>query len=561
MKTLSNIYKIVNIIAALGWAILIFFPFWDLADTVIIKGIVVGLSLFYVYLLFIQKDIKNEDYPKGNFVSLEGVMLLFKNPRNLLAGWVHYLAFDLILGIYIKSQANEIGMSHLWQIPCFILTFIYNNWVNCKKKPVRNMRIGLVTKGSRGDIQPFIALAIGLKNNGHQVTIVTFKNFENLVTDYNIEFCPLSMDIEKEAYTEDVLEVLRKGNMMKFAKLIGKNSEKYNEKIIFEIDKASDSFDFIIASGLAFPNILPITLKKNIKYGILNFSMPYSITKEFPAIGFGFQNIPFINKISYSIFTYIAVKLFIQKDVNLTAKLLNLPNWKTSELMTELLRKNRLIIHPMSNQLLKQPKDWPSNSFVTGFLEIPTTERNRNINEQIPEALKAWIEDGEKPIYIGFGSIPIPDTNLLKTIIDELLTQTNHRIVFCNGWTKPFIDTKHKNLFVIENINHEWLFPKCKMAIIHGGIGTIGSSLKSGIPMVIVSIVADQPFNGKLIEKNKTGVHIPFKKLTFEKLLGGITKVDSNEFKQNTKSIEEKMHLENGVNESLIIIENYVKQN
>ena len=423
------------------------------------------------------------------------------------------------------------------------------------------MRIGLVTKGSRGDIQPFIALAIGLKNNGHQVTIVTFKNFENLVTDYNIEFCPLSMDIEKEAYTEDVLEVLRKGNMMKFAKLIGKNSEKYNEKIIFEIDKASDSFDFIIASGLAFPNILPITLKKNIKYGILNFSMPYSITKEFPAIGFGFQNIPFINKISYSIFTYIAVKLFIQKDVNLTAKLLNLPNWKTSELMTELLRKNRLIIHPMSNQLLKQPKDWPSNSFVTGFLEIPTTERNRNINEQIPEALKAWIEDGEKPIYIGFGSIPIPGTNLLKTIIDELLTQTNHRIVFCNGWTKPFIDTKHKNLFVIENINHEWLFPKCKMAIIHGGIGTIGSSLKSGIPMVIVSIVADQPFNGKLIEKNKTGVHIPFKKLTFEKLLGGITKVDSNEFKQNTKSIEEKMHLENGVNESLIIIENYVKQN
>lgn len=369
------------------------------------------------------------------------------------------------------------------------------------------------------------------------------------------------MDIEKEAYTEDVLEVLRKGNMIKFARLIGKNSEKYNEKIILEIDKASENFDFIIGSGLAFPNILPITVKKNIKYGILNFSMPCSITKEFPAMGFGFQNIPFINKMSYSIFTYLAVKLFIQKDVNLTAKLLYLPKWKTSELITELLRMNRLIIHPMSNQLLKQPKDWPSNSFVTGFLEIPTTERNRNINEQIPEALKAWIENGEKPIYIGFGSIPIPDTNLLNSIIKELLNQTNYRIVFCNGWTKPFIDTNHKNLFIVENINHEWLFPKCKMAIIHGGIGTIGSSLKAGIPMVIVSIVADQPFNGKLIEKNRTGVHIPFKKLTFEKLLGSITKIDSTEFKRNAKSIGEKMYLENGVNESLIIIENYLKQN
>ena len=60
---------------------------------------------------------------------------------------------------------------------------------------------------------------------------------------------------------------------------------------------------------------------------------------------------------------------------------------------------------------------------------------------------------------------------------------------------------KHKNLFVIENINHEWLFPRCKMVIIHGGIGTIGSALKAQISMIIVSIVADQPFNGKLIEK------------------------------------------------------------
>jgi hypothetical protein len=74
-------------------------------------------------LLFIRKDTKNEDYPKGNFTSLDGLMLLFKNPRYLLSGWVHYLAFDLMLGIYIKNQANEIGMGHLLQIPCFILTF------------------------------------------------------------------------------------------------------------------------------------------------------------------------------------------------------------------------------------------------------------------------------------------------------------------------------------------------------------------------------------------------------------------------------------------------------
>jgi hypothetical protein len=124
MKSLSNLYKLVNVVAAIGWVILIFLPNWDLTDSAIKYGIVVGLSVFYIYVLFIRKDIKNEVYPKGNFTSLEGVINLFKNPRNLLAGWVHYLAFDLMLGIYIKTQANEIGMSHFLQIPCFILTFM-----------------------------------------------------------------------------------------------------------------------------------------------------------------------------------------------------------------------------------------------------------------------------------------------------------------------------------------------------------------------------------------------------------------------------------------------------
>ena len=124
MKSLSNLYKLVNAVAAIGWVILIFLPNWNLADSAIKYGIVVGLSVFYIYVLFIRKDIKNEVFPKGNFTSLEGVINLFKNPRNLLAGWVHYLAFDLMLGIYIKTQANEIGMSHFLQIPCFILTFM-----------------------------------------------------------------------------------------------------------------------------------------------------------------------------------------------------------------------------------------------------------------------------------------------------------------------------------------------------------------------------------------------------------------------------------------------------
>ena len=124
MQSLSNLFKISSIIAMLGWAILLFLPNWQYADTVIKNGIAVILSVFYVYVLFIRKNIAGEKYPKGSFSDLKGVMNLFKNPKSVLGGWVHYLAFDLMIGLYIKTQANAIGMSHWLQIPCFLLAFM-----------------------------------------------------------------------------------------------------------------------------------------------------------------------------------------------------------------------------------------------------------------------------------------------------------------------------------------------------------------------------------------------------------------------------------------------------
>ena len=125
MKSLSNLFKITSLLAILGWVILVFLPNWTMADTVIKSGIVVILSLFYVYILFIHKNIVGEKYPKGSFADLVGVINLFKNPKSVLGGWVHYLAFDLMIGLYIKNQASAIGMSHWLQIPCFLLAFMF----------------------------------------------------------------------------------------------------------------------------------------------------------------------------------------------------------------------------------------------------------------------------------------------------------------------------------------------------------------------------------------------------------------------------------------------------
>ncbi len=124
MKTLNIYFKFATALAFVGWLFLIFFPsFSQLVELVVF--IIVGLlGLVYGYLLFFKKNNDTTIYPKGSFSSLEGVINLFKNPKGVLIGWVHYLAFDLMIGLYIKQEAMSIGMSHWLQIPFFLLTFI-----------------------------------------------------------------------------------------------------------------------------------------------------------------------------------------------------------------------------------------------------------------------------------------------------------------------------------------------------------------------------------------------------------------------------------------------------
>ena len=224
--------------------------------------------------------------------------------------------------------------------------------------------------------------------------------------------------------------------------------------------------------------------------------------------------------------------------------------------MTHLLRSDVLTLYPVSKYLFATPKDWSPYTRITGFLSIPEQYHS----EELPEGLVDWLGEGEKPIYIGFGSIPVPDPPRLISIMEEILQNTTHRIVFCSGWSViPGIPT-HKNLFVVAEINHDWLFPHCKAGVIHGGIGTTAALIRSKIPSVIVSVLADQPYHGRLIEKNRIGVHIPFPKLTTRRLLAGICKTQTREYLQNARELGDKINSEEGLEECLEWVDQYFLQ-
>lgn len=116
----DKIFQLCSTIALAGWVILILIPFWRSSDK-FISGIIITLFCI-VYVWLILSNFRFSDLQKFN--SLQGVMELFTNPFIIAAGWVHYLAFDLMTGLFISRNAKMYNISHWLIVPCLFFTFL-----------------------------------------------------------------------------------------------------------------------------------------------------------------------------------------------------------------------------------------------------------------------------------------------------------------------------------------------------------------------------------------------------------------------------------------------------
>ncbi len=116
----ETVFSIANLVALVGWLLLIFAPRWKWTQTIVVSG-AVSLLLSVAYLVLIVLFF---DKAEGGFGSLSDVMKLFTNPYAALAGWIHYLAFDLFVGSWEVKDAGKRGISHWFVMPCLVLTFL-----------------------------------------------------------------------------------------------------------------------------------------------------------------------------------------------------------------------------------------------------------------------------------------------------------------------------------------------------------------------------------------------------------------------------------------------------
>ncbi|KEH29080.1 UDP-glucose:sterol 3-O-glucosyltransferase [Medicago truncatula] len=382
------------------------------------------------------------------------------------------------------------------------------------------LNIVMLIVGTRGDVQPFVAIGKRLQDYGHRVRLATHSNFKEFVLTAGLEFYPLGGDPKVLAG----YMVKNKGFLPSGPSEIPVQRNQMKE-IINSLLPACKEPD--IDSGVRFkadaimanPTALAHThVAEALQIPIhIFFTMPWSPTADFP---------------------HPLSRIKQQAGYRVSYQIVDLLIWLGMRDMVNDLRKKRLKLRPVtylsgsqgfetdiphaymwSPHLVPKPKDWGPKIDVVGFCFLDLAS-----NYEPPESLVKWLEDGDKPIYVGFGSLPVQDPKTMTEIIVEALETTGQRGIISKGWGGLGDLTEPKDsIYLLDNVPHDWLFLHCKAVVHHGGAGTTAAGLKAACPTTIVPFFGDQPFWGERVHDRGVGPPpIPIDVFSLPKLIAAI---------------------------------------
>lgn len=374
-------------------------------------------------------------------------------------------------------------------------------------KPTESLRITCLTIGSRGDVQPYIALCKGLLAEGHKPKIATHAEFEPWVRKHGIDFALVDGDPAElmricVAYGMFTYSFLKEatGKFRGWIDELLKSSWKACQDTDILIESPSAMAGIHIAEALGVPCFRA-------------FTMPWTRTRAYPH-AFAVPD----HKMggAYNYMSYVAFDSIFWK---LTAGQIN--RWRKKDLglrstSLEKLQPNKVpFLYNFSPSVVVPPLDYSDWIRVTGYWFL-----DEGTDWTPPEELTDFIAkaraDDKKLVYIGFGSITVPDPAALTALVVESVLRADVRCILSKGWsdrlgnkgpTAPEISLPPE-IHQIKSAPHDWLFKQTDAAAHHGGAGTTGASLRAGVPTVVKPYFGDQFFFGSRVEDLGVGVYM-----------------------------------------------------
>jgi sterol 3beta-glucosyltransferase len=408
------------------------------------------------------------------------------------------------------------------------------------------MRITIIASGSRGDVQPYVALGKGLQQAGHSVRLLTHDNYGPFVAAHGLEFWPMRGDVQAVAQSAEMQALLEKGN---FLAITAHTAKLAKEAALHwaEDGLAGCQGTELILAGMGGMNA-GISLAEKLGVPFVQAPVvPFTPTAAFPGALFP-QAVGrlggAVNRFSHHLVRQLMWQGFRGADNAARQQVLGLPPAPFFGPYRSPSMRNQPVLCGVSPSVISKPADWGENVHMTGYWFLDAED-----DWTPPPALADFLAAGPAPVAIGFGSMSNRNPAEMTRLLIAAVERAGQRAVLLSGWQGLATSDLPDSILMIESAPHAWLFPRMSATVHHGGAGTTAAALRAGKPSLVVPFFGDQPFWGQRIADLGVGpAPIPRKRLTVDNLAQAIEQMATDgAMRQRAAQLGASIRAEDGV--------------
>jgi UDP:flavonoid glycosyltransferase YjiC (YdhE family) len=412
------------------------------------------------------------------------------------------------------------------------------------------VKIGIATVGSRGDVQPYLALGQGLRRAGHDVRIIVDRTFTDLVHGAGLEIAPVAAD-PAGALADDLAGI--GDSPIRMIGWVRRHLRPMVRGYFADLRDASEGLDVLLYSvlNLAAQHLAELGRIQ----GLAAYLQPVTPTRAFPhplvprLPGW----LPWrgaVNRLGYGVAgrgIYSVMRRLIDEARREVLGLGPLPAGYYRSLETS----RAPILYGYSAHVLPKPADWGDWLHITGYWFVES-----DAGWTPPRELQEFLDAGPTPVYVGFGSMGESGSDPATELAMDALGRAGVRGILLGARGRPPVRLAEA-IVAISEAPHDWLFPRCAAVIHHGGAGTTAAGLRAGVPAVTVPFFADQFFWGWRLSDLGVGARpIRRRKLTASRLAEAIRLVTVDEgIRAAARHMGDRVRSEDGVGTAVRLIE------
>ncbi|WKU03369.1 glycosyltransferase [Micromonospora sp. HUAS LYJ1] len=404
----------------------------------------------------------------------------------------------------------------------------------------------LAAFGSRGDVDPFVALGCALVNAGHQVRLSTQREFCDLGRDAGLDMRPIDMDSSRHLLDLPAARAALRRNYdpVAIARLMSAMTPQF-ERIYRGMLSAARGAEAILCHPMVFPALdvagclgIPVVEVHHV---------PAVRTRVFPSAAghrIGHTLGPLGNRLSYAADEWVAWRLTGRIMNRLGTRILDRPPLSTRQALN--LRHRRVgVIVGVSPKVLPRPDDWPAEVIMTGYLQGPVRTR-----VTLDHGTSSFLAAGPPPILVTLGSTPALEPHRVSQLLVAAARRAGLRIVLQRGVAGLTHNFDPRWVHLVEDLDYHEILGRVVAVVHHGGAGTLAQVLAHGKPSVVLPSFADQFFWAHRVPALGVGPRpLPLKRLTESGLAQRLVEVTTNpEYDSRAKIIAAGMDAEDGPN-------------